>query len=274
MPRAARWRQTGRGASYLGPSIEPAALCGYALPHSSPGHGPGRRGWQGDIHSTPPGVYMNTNMQEWREETAAIVNELLADGSNPDLDYEIEHHFACQKFDLLEKAAVDLFKAGFEVTDAERWSWTTAPPSSVSTPWWSASWTSTPSSPTSRRCCPSSKIRGGLRRLGHLLPGVSAPDHVRFAKTTRPPSGGLVVAGLLLRQLVAAGKLGRWEGAAEQIALQPIATDLHQPGLLLRCLHPSAVILMPSSWPNPMTERTMAVVAWLVASPQVKLCRA
>ena len=62
---------------------------------------------------------MNTNMQEWREETAAIVNELLADGSNPDLDYEIEHHFACQKFDLLEKAAVDLFKADFEVTDAE-----------------------------------------------------------------------------------------------------------------------------------------------------------
>ncbi len=74
---------------------------------------------RGDIHPTPPGVYMNTNMQEWREETAAIVNELLADGSNPDLDYEIEHHFACQKFDLLEKAAVDLFKAGFEVTDAE-----------------------------------------------------------------------------------------------------------------------------------------------------------
>ena len=58
-------------------------------------------------------------MQEWREETTAIVNELLADGSNPDLDYEIEHHFACQDFDLLEKAAVDLFKAGFEVTDAE-----------------------------------------------------------------------------------------------------------------------------------------------------------
>ncbi len=41
-------------------------------------------------------------MQEWREETTAIVNELLADGSNPDLEYEIEHHFACQDFDLLE----------------------------------------------------------------------------------------------------------------------------------------------------------------------------
>lgn len=58
-------------------------------------------------------------MQEWRAETTAIVNELLADGSNPDLEYDIEHHFACQDFDQLEKAAVDLFKAGFEVTDAE-----------------------------------------------------------------------------------------------------------------------------------------------------------
>ena len=53
------------------------------------------------------------------EETTEIVNELLADGSNPDVDYDIEHHFACQDFDRLEKAAVDLFKAGFEVTDAE-----------------------------------------------------------------------------------------------------------------------------------------------------------
>ncbi|MGL5707123.1 MAG: ribonuclease E inhibitor RraB, partial [Aeromonas sp.] len=51
-------------------------------------------------------------MQEWRDETTEIVNELLADGSNPDADYDIEHHFACQDFDRLEKAAVDLFKAG------------------------------------------------------------------------------------------------------------------------------------------------------------------
>ena len=62
---------------------------------------------------------MSLNMQEWRDETTEIVNELLADGSNPDVDYDIEHHFACQDFDRLEKAAVDLFKAGFEVTDAE-----------------------------------------------------------------------------------------------------------------------------------------------------------
>lgn len=31
----------------------------------------------------------------------------------------IEHHLASQNFDVLEKAAVDAFKAGFEVTDAE-----------------------------------------------------------------------------------------------------------------------------------------------------------
>jgi len=40
---------------------------------------------------------MSINMQEWREETTAIVNELLADGSNPDLDYEIEHHLPASK---------------------------------------------------------------------------------------------------------------------------------------------------------------------------------
>ena len=62
---------------------------------------------------------MSLNTQEWREETLAIIDELLADGSNPEAEYEIEHHFASQDFDQLEKAAVDLFKAGYEVTDAE-----------------------------------------------------------------------------------------------------------------------------------------------------------
>ena len=61
-------------------------------------------------------------------------------------------------------------------------------------------------------------------------------------------------------------------GAAEQIALQPIATDLHQPGLLLRRLHPFGGDLDAKLMAQPgMTERTMAVVAWLVASPWVKL---
>ncbi len=60
-----------------------------------------------------------TTINEWREETDAIIDELLNDGSNPDSEYTIEHHFACVKFDKLEKLAVDLFKADFEVTDAE-----------------------------------------------------------------------------------------------------------------------------------------------------------
>ena len=60
-----------------------------------------------------------TTINEWREETDAIIEELLNDGSNPESEYTIEHHFACVKFDKLEKLAVDLFKAGFEVTDAE-----------------------------------------------------------------------------------------------------------------------------------------------------------
>ena len=72
-------------------------------------------------------------------------------------------------------------------------------------------------------------------------------------------------------QLIVAGKFVGWQWAAEQVALQPIATGLYQPGLLLGVSTPSAVILIPSSWPKPMTERTMAVVAWLVASPWVKL---
>ena len=60
-----------------------------------------------------------TTINEWREETDAIIEELLEDGSNPDSEYTIEHHFASHNFDRLEKLAVDLFKAGFEVTDAE-----------------------------------------------------------------------------------------------------------------------------------------------------------
>ena len=60
-----------------------------------------------------------TTINEWREETDSIINELLEDGSNPESEYTIEHHFACHNFDRLEKLAVDLFKADFEVTDAE-----------------------------------------------------------------------------------------------------------------------------------------------------------
>jgi len=56
---------------------------------------------------------------EWLDFTNEIVDALISDGSDPNGTYTIEHHFAGQDFDMLEKAAVDAFKAGFEVGDAE-----------------------------------------------------------------------------------------------------------------------------------------------------------
>lgn len=48
-----------------------------------------------------------------------VVESLLADGSDPDAIYEIEHHFSSTDFDMLEKAAVAAFKLELDVTDAE-----------------------------------------------------------------------------------------------------------------------------------------------------------
>ncbi len=56
---------------------------------------------------------------EWLAFTDEILAALLADGSDPKATYTIEHHLVGDDFDMLEKAAVDAFKAGFEVTDAE-----------------------------------------------------------------------------------------------------------------------------------------------------------
>ncbi|KPD04202.1 ribonuclease E inhibitor [Moellerella wisconsensis ATCC 35017] len=53
------------------------------------------------------------------EETRLIIEELLEDGSDPDALYAIEHHFSADNFELLEKAAVEAFKLGYEVSDAE-----------------------------------------------------------------------------------------------------------------------------------------------------------
>ncbi|QZN96217.1 ribonuclease E inhibitor RraB [Symbiopectobacterium purcellii] len=58
-------------------------------------------------------------LDEQREETRLIIEELLDDGSDPDALYTIEHHFSAENFDALEKVAVDAFKMGYEVTDAE-----------------------------------------------------------------------------------------------------------------------------------------------------------
>ena len=57
--------------------------------------------------------------QEWYNFNAETVEALLADGSNKDAAHTIEYHFASDDFEALEKAAVDAFKAGFEVGDAE-----------------------------------------------------------------------------------------------------------------------------------------------------------
>lgn len=58
-------------------------------------------------------------LEEQREETRLIIEELLTDGSDPDALYTIEHHLSADNFELLEKAAVEAFKLGYEVTDAE-----------------------------------------------------------------------------------------------------------------------------------------------------------
>lgn len=58
-------------------------------------------------------------LKEQLQENRDIVESLLDDGSEPDAEYIIEHHFSSTNFDRLEKAAVDAFKLGFEVNDAE-----------------------------------------------------------------------------------------------------------------------------------------------------------
>ncbi|MCH1920079.1 ribonuclease E inhibitor RraB [Shewanella sp. A3A] len=58
-------------------------------------------------------------LKEQMDENRDIVEALLQDGSDPDAEYTIEHHFSSTNFDKLEKAAVDAFKLGFEVNDAE-----------------------------------------------------------------------------------------------------------------------------------------------------------
>ncbi len=58
-------------------------------------------------------------LEEQREETRLIIEELLEDGSDPDALYTIEHHFSADDFDALEKLAVEAFKLGYEVTEPE-----------------------------------------------------------------------------------------------------------------------------------------------------------
>lgn len=58
-------------------------------------------------------------IEEQKEETREIIAALLEDGSVPDALYTIEHHFSADTFEELEAAAVEAFKMGFEVLEAE-----------------------------------------------------------------------------------------------------------------------------------------------------------
>ena len=60
-----------------------------------------------------------TDFTELQSETREIIADLLNDGSDPAALYIIEHHVAHDNFDLLEKIALDAFKMGYEVSEAE-----------------------------------------------------------------------------------------------------------------------------------------------------------
>lgn len=62
---------------------------------------------------------MKTQIELAQQNTNAIIEELLEDGSDPDALYLIEHHISATDFDTLEKVAVEAFKLGYEVTDPE-----------------------------------------------------------------------------------------------------------------------------------------------------------
>ena len=63
---------------------------------------------------------MNQPLESLKTFNREIRQELLADGSDPEGIYIIEHHFSAEDFNELELAAVAAFKAGYEVTDAEQ----------------------------------------------------------------------------------------------------------------------------------------------------------
>lgn len=62
---------------------------------------------------------MSEQADDWQAFNQETIDALLDDGSNAELPHTIEYHLASADFDALEKAAVDAFKAGFEVGDAE-----------------------------------------------------------------------------------------------------------------------------------------------------------
>lgn len=62
---------------------------------------------------------MKDQIQLAQQDTLAIIQELLEDGSDPHALYIIEHHISSQNFDQLEKVAVEAYKLGYEATDPD-----------------------------------------------------------------------------------------------------------------------------------------------------------
>lgn len=58
-------------------------------------------------------------IEEQKLQTREIIASLLDDGSCPDALYTIEHHLSGNTFAELEVAAVEAFKLGFDVQDAQ-----------------------------------------------------------------------------------------------------------------------------------------------------------
>lgn len=59
------------------------------------------------------------NLTEYQAETRQIIEDLLNDGSDPNGLYIVEHHISHTDFDKLEKIAIEAFKLGYEVSEAE-----------------------------------------------------------------------------------------------------------------------------------------------------------
>ncbi|WP_417357888.1 ribonuclease E inhibitor RraB [Gallaecimonas pentaromativorans] len=58
-------------------------------------------------------------LEAQHQDNQDIIDTLIEDGADLNDEFVVEHHFACANFDKLEKLAVEVFKLGFDVTDAE-----------------------------------------------------------------------------------------------------------------------------------------------------------
>lgn len=58
-------------------------------------------------------------LQQWHEHTEQLIEALIEDGTNEEVHHTIEHHFASDDFEQLEKAAIAAFKLGLDVEEPE-----------------------------------------------------------------------------------------------------------------------------------------------------------